>query len=126
MFTDHNNTLVQESQDPRIAWPFGAGISEGGLNRAVPSLFWNALPPASSFLPPANPTPAIAFGADPRLRIPYAMEYNFGVQHAITPNRSEERRVGKECRARGSLCQQRKKDEGGMDASSRSRQHGMG
>jgi len=86
MFTDHNNTLVQESQDPRIAWPFGAGISEGGLNRAVPSLFWNALPPASSFLPPANPTPAIAFGADPRLRIPYAMEYNFGVQHAITPN----------------------------------------
>ena len=52
----------------------------------MPSLFWNALPPASSFLPPANPTPAIAFGADPRLRIPYAMEHNFGVQHAITPN----------------------------------------
>ena len=86
MFTDHNNTLVQESQDPRIAWPFGAGISEGGLNRAVPSVFWNALPSANSFLPPVNPTPAIAFGADPRLKIPYAMEYNFGIQHAITSN----------------------------------------
>lgn len=82
-FGDHNNTLVQESQDPRIAWPFGAGISLGGLNRGVPTLFFTNLPSASSFLPPANPIPNLAFAADPRLKIPYSMEYNFGIQQAI-------------------------------------------
>lgn len=86
MFTDHNNTLVQESQDPRIAWPFGAGISQGGLNRAVPTTFWNALPAATSFLPPVNPTPQFAFGADPILKVPYSMEYNLSVQHAFSSN----------------------------------------
>src|SRR5256886_11359235 len=49
-------------------------------------------PPISTLFPyttlfrSVNPTPAIAFGADPRLKIPYAMEYNFGIQHAITSN----------------------------------------
>ncbi|HEX5482321.1 MAG TPA: TonB-dependent receptor [Terriglobia bacterium] len=93
MFDDHNNTLVQESQDPRIAWPFGAGISFGSLNRGVPSgvlqqnsVFWNDLPPASSFLPPANTSPNIAFAADPRLKIPYSMEYNFGFERQLTAN----------------------------------------
>lgn len=93
MFDDHNNTLVQESQDPRIAWPFGAGISFGSLNRGVPSgvlsqnsVFWNNLPPASSFLPPSNPSPNIAFAADPRLKIPYSMEYNFGLERQLTAN----------------------------------------
>ncbi len=86
VFDDHNNTLVQESQDPRIAWPFGAGISEGGLNRGVPSTFFNNLPPASSFLPPANSNPNIAFAAAPNLDIPYSMEYNFGIEQQVTPN----------------------------------------
>jgi Carboxypeptidase regulatory-like domain len=86
MFTDHNNTLVQESQDPRIAWPFGAGVTQGGLNRAVPSTFWNALPAANSFLPPLNTTPAFAFAADPKLKVPYSMEYNLSLQHAFTSN----------------------------------------
>ena len=98
VFTDHNNTLVQESQDPRIAWPFGAGVSFGGLNRGLvdctnPSLSasqacFNDLPPASSFLPPSNYTPALAFGATPRLKIPYAMEFNLSAQREISPNLS--------------------------------------
>src|SRR5260370_34731609 len=86
VFDDHNNTLVQESQDPRIAWPFGAGVSEGALNRGVPTTFLNNLPPASQFLPPNSFTPAIAFAASPRLKIPYSMQYNFGVEREITPN----------------------------------------
>ena len=96
IFTDHNNTLVQESQDPRIAWPFGAGVSFGSLNRGLvdcqtPSLAasqacWSNLPAAADFLPPNSYTPALAFGATPRLKIPYAMEYNFSVEREITPN----------------------------------------
>jgi len=86
VFDDHNNTLVQESQDPRIAWPFGAGISEGGLNRGTPSLFFTKLPSATSFLPPQDYTPSVAFAAAPNLKIPYTMEYNFGLEQEISPN----------------------------------------
>jgi len=96
MFTDHNNTLVQESQDPRIAWPFGAGISFGGLNKGIvncqsPNLnlsqtCWSNPPAAAQFLPPISYAPAFAFGATPRLKIPYAMEYNLSVERQFTPN----------------------------------------
>ncbi len=96
IFTDHNNTLVQESQDPRIAWPFGAGVSVGNLNQGLvncvnPSLSagqtcFSSLPAASLFLPPNNYTPALAFGATPRLKIPYAMQYNFSLEREIKPN----------------------------------------
>ena len=83
IFDDHNNSLVQEAQDPRIAWPFGAGISVGPSNRGVPDLFFNALPAGASFLPPSNATPALAFAADPRLKIPYSMEFNMGIQRQL-------------------------------------------
>jgi hypothetical protein len=102
IFTDHNNTLVQESQDPRIAWPWGAGVSYGSLNRGLVSndncqdpylelttksqACWNNLPAAGLFLPPNNYTPALAFGATPRLKIPYAMQFNFSVEREIKPN----------------------------------------
>lgn len=85
-FDDHNNTLVQESQDPRIAWPFGAGVSLGGLNRGVPNSFFNSPPPAANFLPPNDYTPAVAFAAAPNLKIPYSMQYNFGFEREIAPN----------------------------------------
>ncbi len=95
-FDDHNNVLVQESQDPRIAWPFGAGISFGGLNSGIvncqtPSLSasqacFSNLPPASQFLPPTSYTPAFAFGAATDLKIPYSMEYNLDVEREIAPN----------------------------------------
>jgi hypothetical protein len=96
VFTDHNNTLVQESQDPRIAWPFGAGISFGGLNSGVvnceaPNLnlnqtCWSNPPEAAQFLPPVSYTPAFAFGATPRLKIPYNMEYNLSAEREFTPS----------------------------------------
>ena len=81
MFDDHNNTLVQETQDPRISWPEGIGISVGSLNRAAPTTYFNNLPLYASFFNPLQPY--VDFGADPRNKIPYVMEYNFGVQQQI-------------------------------------------
>jgi hypothetical protein len=96
MFTDHNNTLVQESQDPRIAWPYGAGISYGSLNRGIvncqaPNLnlsqsCWSETPAATQFLPPVSYVPAFAFAASNTLKIPYNMEYNLSVERQFTPN----------------------------------------
>jgi hypothetical protein len=78
MFDDHNNTLVQEAQDPRISWPAGVGISLVDLNRAQPTTYFNNLPTYSSFFNPLQPY--VDFGADNRNKIPYAMEYNFGIE----------------------------------------------
>jgi hypothetical protein len=81
MFDDHNNTLVQETQDPRISWPEGIGISVGSLNRAAPTTYFNNLPAYSSFFNPLQPY--VDFGADPRNKIPYVMEFNFGVEQQL-------------------------------------------
>jgi Carboxypeptidase regulatory-like domain len=81
MFDDHNNTLVQETQDPRISWPEGVGISVGSLNRALPTTYFNNLPKYASFFNPLQPY--VDFGADPRNKIPYVMEYNFGVEQQL-------------------------------------------
>jgi len=87
-FDDHNNTLVQISQDPRIAWPWGYGISVSAANRGVPNVFLDNLPTADSFFDPLQPR--VAFAANPRNKIPYALQYNFGVQRQITPGLSAE------------------------------------
>ncbi|MFZ0590115.1 MAG: TonB-dependent receptor, partial [Bryobacteraceae bacterium] len=81
MFDDHNNTLVQEAQDPRISWPQGVGASVIDLNRGQPTTYFNNLPLYSSFFNPLQPL--VAFGADPRNKIPYAMEYNGGVEQQL-------------------------------------------
>jgi hypothetical protein len=78
IFDDHNNTLVQEAQDPRISWPEGVGISNIDLNRAQPTTYFSSLPPSSSYFNPLQPL--VDFGANPRNKIPYVMEYNGGVE----------------------------------------------
>ncbi len=78
MFDDHNNTLVQEAQDPRISWPEGVGISNIDLNRGLPTTYFNNLPPSSSYFNPLQPL--VDFGADPRNKIPYVMEFNAGIE----------------------------------------------
>jgi hypothetical protein len=87
-FDDHNNTLVQISQDPRIAWPWGYGISVSAANRGVPNVFLDNLPTAASFFDPLQPR--VAFAANPRNKIPYVLQYNFGIQQQITPSLSAE------------------------------------
>ncbi len=84
MFDDHNNNLVQLTQDPRIKWPWAAGVTRAGLNQGVPDTFFENLPLASSFFNPL--TPQVAFSADNRNKIPYAMEWNLGLQREIAPN----------------------------------------
>ena len=81
MFDDHNNTLVQESQDPRISWPQGVGASVIDLSRGQPTTYFNNLPLYSSFFNPLQPF--VAVGANPRNRIPYAMEYNAGIEQQL-------------------------------------------
>ncbi len=78
MFDDHNNTLVQEAQDPRISWPEGVGISNIDLNRGLPTTYFSSLPPSSTYFNPLQPL--VDFGANPRNKIPYVMEYNAGVE----------------------------------------------
>ena len=82
MFDDHNNVLVQESQDTRISWPQGYGASVSNLNRGLPDTSFDSLPLASSFLDPLQPK--ILFDANPRNKIPYAMEYNAGIEQQLT------------------------------------------
>ncbi len=81
IFDDHNNTLVQEAQDPRISWPEGVGISNIDLNRSTPTTYFNNLPPSSSYFNPLQPL--VDFGANPRNKIPYVMEYNVGVEQQL-------------------------------------------
>ena len=81
MFDDHNNNLVQETQDPRISWPQGVGASVIDLNRGQPTTYFNNLPLYNSFFNPLQPL--VAFGSDPRNKIPYAMEYNAGVEQQL-------------------------------------------
>jgi hypothetical protein len=81
MFDDHNNVLVQEAQDPRISWPEGVGASQNGLNRGLPTTFFNNLPLYASFFNPLQPL--VAFGADNRNKIPYSIQYNFGVEQQL-------------------------------------------
>ena len=78
IFDDHNNTLVQEAQDPRISWPEGVGISNIDLNRGLPTTYFSSLPASSSYFNPLQPL--VDFGADPRNKIPYVMEYNAGIE----------------------------------------------
>ncbi len=87
-FDDHNNTLVQISQDPRIAWPWGYGIAVSAANRGPSTVFLDNLPTADSFFDPLQPR--VAFAANPRNKIPYALQYNFGIQRQITPTLSGE------------------------------------
>lgn len=87
-FDDHNNTLVQISQDPRIAWPWGYGIAVSAANRGPSTVFLDNLPTADSFFDPLQPR--VAFAANPRNKIPYALQYNFGFQRQITSSLSAE------------------------------------
>jgi hypothetical protein len=84
MFDDHNNALVQETQDPRISWPQGIGVSLSGLNRGLPNSFYNNPPLYNSFFNPLQPY--VDFGADNRNKIPYAMEYNAGIEQQLSPS----------------------------------------
>ena len=80
---DHNNTLVQENQNIRLSWPTGIAANLTSLDLGVPTTYLNNLPHAASFLG-SNLKPYASYGADPNNKIPYAMEYNAGVQQQLS------------------------------------------
>ena len=79
---DHNNTLIEEQSDIRLSWPNGIFTTVSNQDDGVPSVFINTLPSASSFLDPNKPL--ASFGGSPDPKIPYSMEWNFGVEQQLT------------------------------------------
>ncbi len=79
---DHNNTLVQENQNPRQTWPTGIAYNATSLDLGVPTTYINQLPTAASLLNGVKPY--ASFGANPHNKIPYSMEYNAGIQQQLT------------------------------------------
>jgi hypothetical protein len=93
IFTDHGGNLIQETQDDRIAWPWGVEV--GGYvneNRAVPSLFYNSPPGAATFFPsPTNAAGLSIFGgANNRNKVPTSMQWNFGVEDQLSSSTTVE------------------------------------
>jgi hypothetical protein len=88
VFTDHGGNLIQETQDDRIAWPWGVGINVVNINRGVPTDFFDAPPPATSFFPSPTSTgiPAIFGGANERNKTPTSLQWNFGVEEQLSPS----------------------------------------
>ena len=82
MLDDHNNTLVQQSQNLRLNWPVADYLSVALQNRDLPNLFFNHLPPESTFLSPLHPQAGQS--ANPRNAIPYSMEYNAGIEQQLS------------------------------------------
>ena len=83
MLDDHNNTLIQENQNIRLSWPDAAEPSYNSLDIGLPtSAYWSALPSAASLLGANNPF-SIGYGADPHNKIPYAIEYNLGIEQQL-------------------------------------------
>ncbi len=79
---DHNNTLVQENQDVHHSWPDSVTTSVTTLNRDQPGLYVDGLPDPSVYFNPLQPY--ASFGANPRNRIPYSMQYNGGVEQQLS------------------------------------------
>lgn len=85
IFDDHNQ-YFKMMQDPRGNWPFGATATVPNLNYGIPSFYFDNPPAASTF---TSPNPVLEYdNVNPRAKIPYAMEFNFGVEQQLTPNTS--------------------------------------
>jgi len=79
---DHNNELVQQSQNIRLGWPSAASPTLTLQNRGLPTLFESNLPPVSFFIDPTKPL--IGQSAQSNMQNPYSMEYNFGVEQQLS------------------------------------------
>jgi hypothetical protein len=80
---DHDNTLILETQENRLSWPDATIVNQTSLDLAVPTTYLDRLPAASTFLGPGL-APFSSDGANPNNRIPYAMEFNAGVQQQLS------------------------------------------
>lgn len=86
---DHNNTLVQENQNIRLSWPTGAALNITSMDLGLPTAYLDSLPSAVSLIG-GGIAPYASYGANPNNKIPYAIEYNLGVQQQLKGNMSLE------------------------------------
>jgi hypothetical protein len=93
---DHNNTLVQANQGIRLSWPDAAEPTYSSLDIGLPtqtpysnvtSAYWGGMPTVASMIGPNSPF-SIGYGANPHNRIPYSIEYNFGIQEQLQQHMS--------------------------------------
>ena len=102
MLDDHNNTVMQENQNIRLSWPDAAEPTLNSLDLGAPiganfsgtqntgsptSAYWSGMPTEASMVGPNQPF-SIGYGANPHNRIPYSIEYNFGVQQQVQQHMS--------------------------------------
>jgi Carboxypeptidase regulatory-like domain len=79
---DHDNTLILETQENRLSWPDATIVNQTSLDLGIPTTYLNNLPAASTFLGPSL-APFSSDGANPNNKIPYAMEFNAGIQEQL-------------------------------------------
>ncbi len=79
---DHDNTLILETQENRLSWPFARIVNQTSLDLGIPTTYLNNLPAASTFL--GNVPPFASAGANPNNKIPYSMEFNAGIQQQLS------------------------------------------
>lgn len=82
MLDDHNNSLIQENQNIRLSWPVARQVSLNSLDLGIPQMFIDSIPPAASYL--SSVAPYASFGANPDNKIPYSMQFNFGLQQQLS------------------------------------------
>ena len=79
---DHNNTLIQENQNVRLAWPAALQVNTTSLDLGLPQMYISNIPSAASYL--SSVTPFASYGADNNNKIPYSMQYNLGLQYQVS------------------------------------------
>ena len=83
MLDDHNNSLVQANQGIRLSWPTAVSANFTSLDLGIPTTYLNTLPSSESILNGLLATPYATYGANPDNKIPYAMQFNLGVQQQL-------------------------------------------
>ena len=102
IFDEHDNNWIEPIQGGREKWPFAATVSTlvnqqniepanvacrtvNGMPTCGPDTNLYSMPASTTFYGPNTPV-ASGPSTNPHDRIPYAMEYNFTIERAITPS----------------------------------------
>ncbi len=85
---DHNNTLVQEGENVGTSWPYAATPFLTSLDLGIPQMYLNNLPAAATFYGPQTPPVPGQWSGNPNNKIPYAIEYNAGIQQQLSQSLS--------------------------------------
>lgn len=81
---DHNNNLIQQDTELAETWPTSNNINLVNLDLSIPTMYIDNLPAASTLVGPNLPPYVSATSANPNNRIPYAMEFNVGVEQQLS------------------------------------------